>query len=121
MKTNIWILNHYASDMYFDQGGRHYNFAKNLRRAGYAPVIFCANSKHGKPECFLETDALWEGAHRRGDRHAFRFVRARTYTGNGKQRVLNMIDFYRNVKKAAKEYAAQHGKPDVILPPPSTR
>ena len=25
-----------------------------------------------------------------------------------------MIDFYRNVKKAAKEYAAQHGKPDVI-------
>ena len=26
-----------------------------------------------------------------------------------------MIDFYRNVKKAAKEYAAQHGKPDVIF------
>lgn len=60
MKTNIWILNHYASDMYFDRGGRHYNFAKYLRRAGYAPVIFGANSKHGKPERFLETDALWE-------------------------------------------------------------
>ncbi len=26
-----------------------------------------------------------------------------------------MIDFYRNVKKAVKEYAAQHGKPDVIF------
>ena len=115
MNTNIWILNHYASDMYFDQGGRHYNFAKNLRRAGYAPVIFGANSKHGKPECFLETDALWEERIAEEIDTPFVFVRARTYTGNGKQRVLNMIDFYRNVKKAAKEYAAQHGRPDVIF------
>lgn len=115
MKTNIWILNHYASDMYFDRGGRHYNFAKYLRRAGYAPVIFGANSKHGKPERFLETDALWEERIAEEIDTPFVFVRARTYTGNGKQRVLNMIDFYRNVKKAAKEYAAQHGGPDVIF------
>ena len=114
MKTNIWIMNHYASGMYFDHGGRHYNFAKYLRRAGYAPVIFSANSKHGKAERFLETDALWEERIAEEIDTPFVFVRARTYTGNGKQRVLNMIDFYRNVKKAAKEYAAQHGKPDVI-------
>lgn len=114
MKTNIWILNHYASGMYFDHGGRHYNFAKYLRRAGYAPVIFSANSKHGKAERFFETDALWEERIAEEIDTPFVFVRARTYTGNGKQRVLNMIDFYRNVKKAAKEYAAQHGKPDVI-------
>lgn len=114
MKTNIWILNHYASGMYFDCGGRHYNFAKYLRRAGYAPVIFSANSKHGKAERFLETDTLWEEHIAEEIDTPFVFVRARTYTGNGKQRVLNMIDFYRNVKKAAKEYAAQHGKPDVI-------
>ena len=115
MKTNIWILNHYASDMYFDRGGRHYNFAKYLRRAGYAPVIFGANSKHGKAERFFETDALWEEHIAEEINTPFVFVRARTYDGNGKQRVLNMIDFYRNVKKAAKEYAAQHGKPDVIF------
>ena len=101
MNTNIWILNHYASDMYFDQGGRHYNFAKNLRRAGYAPVVFGANSKHGKAERFFETDALWEEHVAEEIDTPFVFVRARTYTGNGKQRVLNMIDFYRNVKKAA--------------------
>ena len=114
MKTNIWILNHYASNMYFDRGGRHYNFAKYLRRAGYAPVIFSANSKHGRAERFLEADALWEERIAGEIDTSFVFVRARTYTGNGKQRVLNMIDFYRNVKKAAKEYAVQHGKPDVI-------
>lgn len=115
MNTNIWILNHYASDMYFDHGGRHYNFAKNLRRAGYAPVIFGANSKHGKAERFFETDALWEEHVAEEIDTPFVFVRARTYNGNGKQRVLNMIDFYRNVKKVAKEYAAQHGRPDVIF------
>lgn len=115
MKTNIWILNHYASGMYFDHGGRHYNFAKYLRRAGYAPVVFGANSKHGKAERFFETAALWEEHIAEEIETPFVFVRARTYTGNGKQRVLNMIDFYRNVKTAAKEYAAQHGKPDVIF------
>ena len=115
MKTNIWIMNHYASGMYFDHGGRHYNFAKYLRRAGYKPVVFGANSKHGKAERFFETDALWEEHFAEEIDTPFVFVRARTYTGNGKQRVLNMIDFYRNVKKAAKEYAAQHGKPDVIF------
>lgn len=114
MKTNIWIMNHYASNNYFDRGGRHYNFAKYLRRAGYAPVIFCANSKHGKAERFFETDALWEERIAEEIDTPFVFVRARTYDGNGKQRVLNMIDFYRNVKKAAQEYAAQHGRPDVI-------
>ena len=114
MKTNIWIMNHYASGMYFDRGGRHYNFAKYLRRAGYAPVIFGANSRHGKPERFLETDALWEERIVEEIDTPFVFVRARTYNGNGKQRVLNMMDFYLNLKKTAVEYAAKHGKPDVI-------
>lgn len=34
--------------------------------------------------------------------------------GNGKQRVLNMVDFFRNVKGAARAYAKAWGKPDVI-------
>lgn len=114
MKTNIWIMNHYAGGMLFSHGGRHYNFAKYLRQAGYAPVVFCANAKHGRPEQFLETDALWEERIAEEIDTPFVFVRARTYTGNGKQRVLNMVDFYRNVQKAAVEYAAKHGKPDVI-------
>lgn len=115
VKTNIWILNHYAGGMLFDRGGRHYNFAKYLKRAGYAPVVFCANAQHGKPERHLDTDALWTEQTAEEIGTPFVFVKARTYTGNGKQRVLNMIDFYRNVKKTAKEYAKEHGKPDVIL------
>lgn len=114
MKTNVWILNHYAGGMFFDQGGRHYNFAKYLKRSGYEPVVFCANSKHGKLERFFDTQELWAMHPAEEIEVPWVFVRTRTCIGNGKQRILNMVDFYRNVKKAAREYAVQYGKPDVI-------
>ena len=115
MRKTVWILNHYAGGMLFDHGGRHYNFAKYLKREGYEPVIFCCNARHGKAELFYETNALWQEHMAEEIETPFVFVKARTYIGNGKQRVLNMVDFYRNVQKTAKEYAEKHGKPDVIL------
>ena len=114
MRKYIWIMNHYAGSMFFDKGGRHYNFAKYLRRAGYEPVIFCANSKHGQQELFFDNKDLWYEHIAEEIVTPFVFVKARTYQGNGKQRVLNMIDFCRNVKKTAKQYAKKHGSPDVI-------
>ena len=114
MKKNIWIMNHYAGSMFFDRGGRHYNFAKYLRRAGYEPVIFCANSKHGQQELFFEDQDLWHEHIAEEIATPFVFVKARAYQGNGKQRVLNMIDFYRNVKKTAREYVKTHKRPDII-------
>ena len=114
MKKNIWIMNHYAGETFFDQGGRHYWLAKYLCLTGYSPVIFCANSQHGAPERYWNTDSLWTEKVEPSISVPYVFVRARTYMGNGKQRILNMIDFYRNIKKSAKQYAAQHGAPDVI-------
>lgn len=114
MKKTVWIMNHYAGNMFFDQGGRHYNFSKYLKQAGYEPVIFCCNASHNKPELYFPGIELWEEHIAEEIGVPFIFAQGRTYTGNGKQRVLNMIDFYRNVKKAAKEYAKLHGKPDVI-------
>lgn len=115
MKTNIWIMNHYAGGMFFDKGGRHYWFAKYLNKAGYKPVVFCANSKHGsKPECFFDNTPLWHEHMAEEINTPFVFVRTRPYVGNGKTRVFNFFDFYFNLKKTAKEYAKLHGKPDVI-------
>lgn len=114
MKKNIWIMNHYAGETFFDQGGRHYWLAKYLCLTGYSPIIFCANSQHGVPERYWNTDSLWTEKVEPSISVPYVFVRARTYMGNGKQRILNMIDFYRNIKKSAKQYAAQHGAPDVI-------
>ena len=116
MHKTVWIMNHYASHMLFDKGGRHYYFAKYLERAGYKPVVFCANiNNYQTDEQYFTTNELWTLKEAEEIHTPFIFVRARTYKGNGKQRVLNMTDFYFNVKKAAREYANQYGKPDIIL------
>jgi glycosyltransferase involved in cell wall biosynthesis len=116
MGKTIWILNHYASHMPFSQGGRHYFFAKYLARAGFHPVVFCANIMNGRTtDRCLETEALWAEKMAGEISTPFVFVRARRYQGNGKDRVLNMIDFFFNVKKAAKQYSKLHGPPSVIL------
>lgn len=115
MKKNVWIMNHYAGNMAFVKGGRHYWFADFLHREGYSPVIFVCNNKHNPGTAvFYETDKLWEEHIAEEIGTPFIYVKARLYSGNGKDRVLNMIDFYRNVKRAAKEYSAIHGKPDII-------
>ena len=114
MKRKVWVWNHYASDTYFDKGGRHYNFVKYLKQSGYEPVVFASNAKHGKAETYFPDAGLWQEHMAEEIGVPFVFVRSRTYEGNGKQRVLNMIDFYRNVKKTAREYAKQYGKPDII-------
>lgn len=116
MGKTVWIMNHYASHMLFDKGGRHYWFAKYLDRAGYQPVVFCANimNSNTKERC-IETEDLWAVKEAEEIHTPFVYVKARKYKGNGKQRVLNMIDFYRNVKNTAVEYADKFGKPDIIL------
>lgn len=116
MGKTVWIMNHYASHMLFDKGGRHYWFAKYLDRAGYQSVVFCANimNSNTKERC-IETEDLWAVKEAEEIHTPFVYVKARKYKGNGKQRVLNMIDFYRNVKNTAVEYADKFGKPDIIL------
>ena len=115
MKKKIWIMNHYATETYFDCGGRHYWFAKYLKRSGYEPVVFGSNAMHGKEALFFQNEDLWHEHMAEEIGVPFVFVKSRAYSGNGKQRILNMVDFYRNVQKAAKEYEKRHGRPDVIF------
>lgn len=100
--------------MLFNKGGRHYWFAKYLKREGYEPAIFCCNVKHGAFENYIDTGALWTEKMAEDIDVPFIYVKSSLYKGNGKDRVINMIRFYRNVQKAAKEYAKTHAKPDVI-------
>lgn len=114
MKKRIWIMNHYAGNMFFDQGGRHYFFAKYLKRFGNEPVIFCCNAVHNGTGLYFQDDLLWHVHMAEAIKVPFIFVKGRPYAGNGIGRFLNMIDFYRNVKTVAKKYAKEHGTPDVI-------
>ncbi len=109
----IWIMNHYATNMFFNRGGRHYWFARNLDSNGYEPVIFCANVAH-------ETNRVVDikkGNHvvEQVDTIPFVFVKTCKAKGNGLDRIINMVLFAHNLYLAAKTYAARCGEPDVIL------
>lgn len=110
----IWILNHYATDMYFDESGRHHAFAKYLIRMGHDVKIFCANTVHNSDVIVsLEGNKCIE---KMGvDNVPYVFVKARSYQGNGKDRVLNMMDYFRNIKYVLNDYKKEEGIPDIIL------
>lgn len=113
MKQNVWIWNHYATNMFFDQAGRHYWFAENLIKEGYKPTIFCASTNHFSDNHIDTNDKQYSTDS--VNYIPFVFVNTPEYKGNGKKRVLNMISFYRGLFKTAKMYAELNGKPDVIL------
>lgn len=117
MNKRIWILNHYAGTMFFSNGGRHYCFAKYLKNNNYEPTVFCANSKHNDADggTYFPFDGLWTRKENTETSVPYVFIKARSYRNNGVTRIMNMIDFYHNVLKTAKQYAKVVGEPDVIL------
>lgn len=113
MKKNIWIWNHYATEMYKNQGGRHYWFAENLINKGYDATIFCANTYHNKSE-FIDTEKKKFTTDMLNN-IPFVFVKTTTALGNGLDRVKNMVLFYWNLFSVSKQYAKDKGKPDLII------
>ena len=112
-KKTIWIMNHYATNMFFNKGGRHYWFAENLLKNGYEPTIFCANTRHNRGD----TIVIPKGKYIKMTTENIPFVIVKTvnYSGNGIQRINNMLMFAWNLFSIAKEYSRNFGKPDVIL------
>ena len=112
-KKNIWIFNHYATGMYYNQGGRHYWFAENLLKQGYEPTVFCANTKHNS-EGVIDTEG-GKYVIKETNGIPFVFVKTSPYRGNGPSRIKNMFSFFLNLLLIAKKFAKAYGKPDVIL------
>ena len=115
MKKKVWIINHYASDMFFNKGGRHYWIAEQLKKNGYEPVIFCSNAKHDELSNFVDFDGLYEEIIDENSCVKYVFVKTRLHKGNGFSRMLNMFSFFKNVKKTIRKYSKINGKPDVII------
>lgn len=113
MKKNIWIFNHYATDMYKNKGGRHYWFSENLIKKGYKPTLFAANTYHNKKE-YINTNEKKYKMDKVND-ITFVFVKTSAAVGNGISRVKNMFLFYLNLFSVTREYAKKYGKPDIII------
>lgn len=109
----IWLMNHYATSMYRDRAGRHYWFAKKLEKEGHDVAVFCATT-------FLNnSENIDTGAQKYcmdyADGTPFVFIKTSKYSGNGLDRVKNMVMFFLNLMPSAKKVAQRYGKPDVIL------
>lgn len=111
-KKTIWIINHYALTP--DQGGlsRHYYFAKELIARGYNVRIFSSSAIHntninmiGEQEKCLFKDIDYNQVQ-------YTYIKSSQYSGNGVQRIKNMLGFAYNIRKIWKYY--RNEKPDVI-------
>lgn len=108
MKKKVWIVNHYATNMYFNKNGRHYNFAKYLDKEKYDVVIVCASTSHNADKK-IEIDKSYMERSENGI--SWIFIKTRAYKGNGIDRVLNVSDFYRNCMRLSKVMDL----PDIII------
>lgn len=111
MRRNIWILNHYATNTFFDRGGRHYYFSKYLKKADWSPTVFCASTVHGRATSVrIET-----GSYKIDfvDNIPYVFVKSNSYEGSRFLRILNMLAFTFNLFKVTKQINCE--KPDIIL------
>ena len=112
-KLKVWLMNHYASNMYRDKAGRHYWFAQQLIERSYDVTVFCSTTLvNGEELLNMGKDKL---VVKETDGIPFVFVKTIPAQGNGIKRVENMGLFYKNLFPATKAYAKEHGKPDVIV------
>lgn len=112
MKKRIWIINHYATRMFFEHGGRHLWMAIELKKQGYEPVIICADRVHGGDEIVPVKRGY---AIRHYHQIPFLFFKTCPYGKNGVARIVNMWDFYHGLMKYYRDIVQRIWKPDVIL------
>ena len=109
----IWLMNHYASNMYRDCAGRHYWFAERLFKLGHDVTIFCASTYlNGEYAVNLERNT---SVVKKQHSIPFVFVKTSVSHSNGVNRIMNMYRFYKNLFPVTRQYEKEYGKPDVIL------
>ena len=106
---NIWLINHYAVPPKYYPLARTTNFAKYLMRMGHTVTVFAASSVHNSDVNLITNGSLYREETADGVHYVY--VRCRQYSGNGAQRVINMFEFPRRLRRVC----AKFPKPDAVL------
>jgi glycosyltransferase involved in cell wall biosynthesis len=106
---NIWYLYHYAGGPGIAKLHRAYHLSRAWSKLGHRTTVFVARFHHmlDKPEPLPDTMNV--------DGVSYRSINARTYSGNGMGRILNMADYCLNVPKLASLVPSELDRPDAIL------
>lgn len=113
MKKNIWLINHYATNTFFEKGGRHYSLAKYLREFGYSPIVICASTVHNSNNKIEIGNSNYKAD--TTETIPYVFVKTSDYKGNGIARLKNMYNFYKNLYPVSNKIIEQFGKPNLII------
>lgn len=105
----VWIFNHYAITPDQTGGTRHYSLAKQLQSRGHEVTIIASNydhftAKHRHDNSTITSEDV--------DGIRFIWIPTRAYSGNGKSRALNMLDYAKQIKNLPRFLNGE--KPDVV-------
>lgn len=105
-KDNIWIICHYAQQPPLNTMLRYHNWGKELVKRGYAVTIVAASTIHNTDIDIVEKNGKLEDI---CDGVKYKYIKTPKYSGNGKQRIKNMLTFCFGLKQFKNE------KPDVLI------
>ncbi|MEG1662423.1 MAG: glycosyltransferase, partial [Clostridia bacterium] len=112
---NIWIINHYINNVKNNEKAacRHRYFANELEKRGYNVTLIYSSQEHNSDYNSIEDNSPYKIIKEEKENNVA--IKTRPYKGNGKSRVLNMLDFYFGCLKQYKKIVKETTKPDIII------
>ena len=105
----IWLINNYNMLPEHGHLNRNYYLAKYLQKLGHEPVVFVGSHPHNTSLQLIDGKEKFRVY--REDPYPWVLIKTRNYEGSKKSRVISMLEFYHNMKEAAKHFE----KPDAII------
>lgn len=108
-RKKLWILNHHSGL----EGDRHYELAKELVPLGMEVIVFMSSYSHGR-ETYTYDEEIKIKRVLPGITYVFLHT-APAYHGVSMERILNMIDYCRLMRKYETGFYKRFGKPDIVI------
>ncbi|MDC0251929.1 glycosyltransferase family 4 protein [bacterium] len=110
-KPVVWLINHYGGRQGKVRSERTWRVAEGLAKGGFRCILISASHHHIRSE-EIAADEI-ETLVSEQDGYEFFAVSTRAYVGNGLDRMRNMHDFYRGLKRLFLGTALP--KPDLVI------
>lgn len=91
---------------------RHHNLAKYMDKKKYNVYIISSSAVHNSDFNFITDKKKYQISNIDGVNYIH--IKTSQYKGNGLKRVINILQFYFNTKRARKKLEKEIGKPDII-------
>ena len=96
-KPVVWLINHYGGRKGTVRSERTWRIAEGLAKGGFRCILISASHHHIRSEKIANNEV--ETLVSEPDGYEFFAVSTRAYAGNGLDRMRNMHDFYRGLKR----------------------